>query len=192
MIGHALSLRVPLSHLRSATYALYPDESHNEIRRVFTPHHAPHTKRQFCGFCGTALSHWSEEIREEAEWICINLSSLKDESVQRLEEAGFLSAAEAGKNLEETREPVQQITSVLRHGEGREARGIPWFQELVEGSELGRIKRSRGGEMSADGSTRIEWEVAEIDRDDGEGDATSTAKRKISKLEEGDDTKMRD
>lgn len=92
--------------------------------------------------------------------------------------------------MEETREPIQQITSVLPHGEGREARGIPWFQEMVEGSELGRIKRRRGGETSADGSTRIEWEVVEIGRDDGEGDATSTAKRKISKLEDGDDTHM--
>jgi len=186
-----LSLRIPLSQLHTTTYALYQDESHNEIRRVFTPHHAPHTKRQFCGFCGTALSHWSEENREEAEWICVNLSSLKDESVQRLEEAGFLAAAEVEDSLEETKKPIQQTSSVQRHGEGREARGIPWFEEMVEGSELGRIKRRRGGETSVDGSTRIEWEVVEIDRDDGDGDTTTTAKRKISKLEEGDEIPMR-
>lgn len=186
-----MSLRIPLSQLHTTTYALYQDESHNEIRRVFTPHHAPHTKRQFCGFCGTALSHWSEENREEAEWICVNLSSLKDESVQRLEEAGFLAAAEVEDSLEETKKPIQQTSSVQRHGEGREARGIPWFEEMVEGSELGRIKRRRGGETSVDGSTRIEWEVVEIGRDDGDGDTTTTAKRKISKLEEGDEIPMR-
>lgn len=116
---------------------------------------------------------------------------MKDESVQRLEEAGFLSVAEAETSLEETKEPIEPNTSVRRHGEGREARGMPWLEEMVEGSELGRIKRRRGGETSADGSTRIEWEVVEIGRDDGEGDATSTAKRKISKLEEGDDIPMR-
>ena len=190
-LGQALSLRVPLSRLRSTTYALYPDESHHEIRRVFTPHHAPHTKRQFCGFCGTALSHWSEENREEAEWICVNLASLKNESVERLEEAGFLSAADRGESSGETTSEAQQVSSIVGRGEGREARGIPWFEEMVEGSELGRIKRRRGGQTSADGSTRIEWEVVEIGGDHGDSEATSTAKRKISKLEEGDDIPMR-
>ena len=88
-------------------------------------------------------------------------------------------------------EETPQISSVMRRDEGREARGMPWFEEMVEGSELGRIKRRRGGETSPDGSTRIEWEVVEIGGDGGESEASSVAKRKISKLEQGDDVHMR-
>lgn len=120
------------------------------------------------------------------------MSSLKNESVERLEEAGFLTANEAEtSSAEKTAEASPQSSSLLRRGEGREARGIPWFEEMIEGSELGRIKRRRGAETSADGSTRIEWEVVEIGGDDGDSEAASTAKRKISKLDDGDDVHMR-
>ena len=116
---------------------------------------------------------------------------MKNESIERLEEAGFLTAAAAEVGAEGSSERAPQISSVTRRDEGREARGIPWFEEMVEGSELGRIKQRRGGETSADGSTRIEWEVVEIGGDDGESQATSMAKRKISKLDQGDDVHMR-
>ena len=123
------------------------------------------------------------------------MGSLKNESIERLEEAGFLTAAEAEAwaeaGAEGSIEKAPQISSVMRRDEGREARGKPWFEEMVEGSELGRIKRRRGGETSADGSTKIEWEVVEIGGDDGESQVTSMAKRKISNLEQGDDVHMR-
>ena len=195
--GHTLSLRVPLSLLHSTTRAYYEDEMPQSIRRVFTPHDAPHTKRHFCGFCGTPLSHWSEENREEAEWICINLGSLRNESVERLEEAGFLATS-----LEEEEDPNANFDVLESAGsrnisaevESRETRGVPWFEEMVQGSEMGRIKRRRGGETSADGRSRVEWEVVEIGGDDGEEVVSSTAKRKISHIvgeDEGDDVHMR-
>ena len=41
-------------------------------------------------------------------------------------------------------------------------RGMPYFEEMVENSRLGRIKRQRGGQTSQDGRTMVQWEVLEI------------------------------
>lgn len=47
--------------------------------------------------------------------------------------------------------------------------GIPWFEEMVEGSRLGRLMRARRGKgVSNDNSTSFEWEVSEW-HDDGTG-----------------------
>ena len=57
-------------------------------------------------------------------------------------------------------------------------RGMPWFEELVEHSRLGRIKRQKGGHRSADGTRSVEWEVVEYDGTDDEpmtGTATEAA-----------------
>ena len=45
-------------------------------------------------------------------------------------------------------------------------RGMPYFEELMENSRLGRIKRQRGGQTSQDGRTVVQWEVIEIGGDD--------------------------
>ena len=193
LLGRALSLRVPLTRLISTTYAYYPDETHGAIRRVFTPNHAPQTKRHFCGFCGTPLSYWSEESPEEAEWICVNLSSLKSDSLEWLEDTGFLS--DAGKDHEEKPEAVgeepRDSREVAASGHGREVRGTPWFEEMIEGSELGRIKRMRGGESSADGKTTVEWEITEFESNEGDGGTTGTGKRKHGSLGDGNDVEMK-
>ncbi|KAL8827900.1 MAG: hypothetical protein Q9191_002906 [Dirinaria sp. TL-2023a] len=196
--GHTLSLRVPLPLLHSMTRAYYEDEMPHSIRRVFTPYDAPHTKRHFCGFCGTQLSHWSEESREEAEWICVNFGSLRNESVERLEEAGLLATPAEDEEDPESNSRAHEsanLDSAMTRPDGRESRGVPWFEEMVQGSEMGRIKRRRGGETSADGRSKVEWEVVEIGGDDGDGVVSSTAKRKISHIvreEEGDDIHMRE
>ena len=45
-------------------------------------------------------------------------------------------------------------------------RGMPYFEEMVENSRLGRIKRQKGGHTSRDGSTSVQWEVVEIGGDE--------------------------
>ena len=193
--GRALSLRVPLSNIHSTTYAFYPDETHSSIRRVFTPHHAPRTKRHFCGFCGTPLSYWSEESPEEAEWVCVNLSSLKSESVELLEDAGFLTGV--GETIEGRDENGGLQTVMTRSnlgtsvGEGREVSGTPWFEEMIEGSELGRIKRRRGGGKSSDGKVTVEYEVTEFESEESGGGTLGTGKRKLESLGNEDDVEMR-
>ena len=192
--GYPVSIRVPLSQMHSTTYALYPDETHNAIRRVFSPYHAPHTKRHFCGFCGTALSSWSERTPEEAQWIVVNMSSLRHESLERLQNAGYLSAPEEEEDNTEnelSREQPSQSPAFEHQEPTRELRGSPWFEEMVEGSELGRIRRRRGGQTSTDGRMRYEWEVVEIGGEEAENTATGTAKRKLGVMGMEDDVDMR-
>ncbi|KAL9632553.1 MAG: hypothetical protein Q9164_005254 [Protoblastenia rupestris] len=181
--GRGLSLRVPLTTIRSTTHAFYPDETHGSIRRVFTPAHAPLTKRHFCGFCGTPLSSWSEESPEEAEFVRINMGSLKSESLERLQDAGLLDTTDDDQDVTErstTSKTVAKRTS-------KEVKGNPWFEEMIEGSDLGRIKRRRGGQTSSNGNTTVEWEIVEIGGEDDGGTGIGTAKRKLGEVGEGDD-----
>ena len=195
--GRALSLRVPLSNIHSTTYAFYPDETHKSIRRVFTPQYAPTTKRHFCGFCGTPLSNWSEESSEEAEWVYVNLSSLRRDSMEKLEDAGFLLAvSDESENSAENENPqsvAARTNSRTNVGEGRETSGgTPWFEEMIEGSELGRIKRRRGGGRSSDGKTIVEYEITEFEgAHDAERGASGTGKRKLGSLGDEPDVEMR-
>ncbi|MCJ1355322.1 MAG: hypothetical protein MMC33_005313 [Icmadophila ericetorum] len=183
-------LRIPLPWLQSTTYAFYPDENHSSIRRVFTPRHAPHTKRHFCGFCGTPLSYWSEENREEAEWVCVSMGSLESDSLQVLNEAGVLPKVETV----DTRTTSKEGHINLGELQGRrETRGQPWFEEMIEGSELGRLRRRRGGQTSADGRTKVEWEVNDYSMDEvGDASGSGNGKRKIGDLEEAEDLVMRE
>ena len=186
--GRGLSLRVPLTAIRSITQAYYPDETHNSIRRVFTPPHAPQTKRHFCGFCGTSLSYWSEESPEEANFVRVNIGSLKSESMDRLQEEGLLEPEENNQNEEsQTGVAPRQVTA----RSPREVRGNPWFEEMIEGSDLGRIKRRRGGQTSSDGKTSVEWEIVEMaDPEDSTG--SGIGKRKLGEVgEDHNDVEMR-
>ena len=167
--------------MHSSTHAYYPDETHNAIRRVFSPRHAPHSKRHFCGFCGTPLTYWSEDPKDEAEWVYVSLGSLRTKSIEALEIAGFLSG-----NRE-----TDEDANATRTGHGREVRGVPWFEEMIEGSELGRMKRRRGGQTSADGKTKVEWEIVEFASDEGDSGISSGEKRKLDQVGEGDDLVMR-
>lgn len=63
------------------------------------------------------------------------------------------------------REP---LTRSYRHGA---MSGIPWFEEMIEGSRLGRLMKARRGMgVSDDDSTQFQWEVSEW-HDDGSGGA---------------------
>lgn len=79
-------------------------------------------------------------------------------------------------------------------GEG-ESRGQPWFEEMIEGSELGRLRKRRGGETSADGKSIVEWEIMEFSTDEGgavmEG-GIATGKRKQRDMSDGEDLIMRE
>ncbi|GFF46743.1 hypothetical protein IFM61606_02661 [Aspergillus udagawae] len=211
-------LRVPLSWYQSHTESYFPDETHATIRRVFTPHHAPHTQRIFCGYCGTPLTYWSEIPREEADYMSVTIGSLYGEAQRMLEDLdilpgssdeGELEEEEAGE-AEEKEEKMGVTVSPAEHTQTSSAhstvvvpsragapaptrsyrrgttRGIPWFEEMIEGSRLGRIMKTRRGVgVSDDSSTTIEWEVTEwVDEVPSEGtqagseDARSAVKRK--------------
>ena len=169
-------------------YAFFPDETHSAIRRVFTPLSAPHTKRYFCGFCGTQLTFWTEETREEAEWVCVSIGSLKSESLERLQEAGLLAGTEENEKTE-TSDGNDRKKETIKRKHDRELIGTPWFEEMIQGSELGKMKRRRGGQNSSGVSSKVEWEIVEFTDDDEEKSIFSTGKRKIDIA--GDDVEMR-
>lgn len=58
----------------------------------------------------------------------------------------------------------ENISQAYRHGT---VGGIPWFEEMIDGSRLGRLVKSRRGMgISDDNSTTIEWEISEWTNED--------------------------
>ncbi|EAW07268.1 uncharacterized protein ACLA_019730 [Aspergillus clavatus NRRL 1] len=175
-------LRVPLSWYRSHTHSYFPDETHATIRRVFTPNYAPHTQRIFCGYCGTPLTYWSEIPRGEANFMSVAIGSLLSEDQRLLEDLNLLpefpdeeAEEEAEKTASASQAPATTSNSstvvvpsvapgsaVSRTYRRGTTGGIPWFEEMIEGSRLGRLMKTRRGlGASEDKSTTIEWEVTE-------------------------------
>jgi hypothetical protein len=77
-------------------------------------------------------------------------------------------------------------TRVERHGTSGK---LSWFEEMISGSALGRTQKTRRGMgMSADGTTKVEWEVTEIGAGDDDSDSgTGRGKRKIGDIGGHDD-----
>ena len=92
--------------------------------------------------------------------------------MERLEDAGFLSGeAYTPREKSETQEhrsPTLQSTEKQELGAGRDISGAPWFEEMIEGSELGRIKKRRGGGRTSDGKTIVEYEITEFESNGGD------------------------
>ena len=167
-------LRLPLSWYHSTTFSFFPDETSAAIHRVYTPPAQEHSKRHFCGFCGTPLSYWSEEPRSEADYIHVTLGSLSSEDLGDLEELGLLPDPED--------KPASPAAPSSEAGgdaapAGRETLSLPWFDSMVAGSQLGKIRTSKGTSQSRDGKVTVEWEVVEWTADDHEADQPSPAKR---------------
>ncbi|CAG8385324.1 unnamed protein product [Penicillium salamii] len=184
-------LRVPLDWYQSSTRSFSEDESHSTIRRTFSPRHAPKTQRVFCGICGTPLTFWTEEPHHESEFMSIALGSLHVEDQRALDDLGLLpddfeeDAPHAGVSTSDLApaqpgsssvivpsfEDPADLPDISRSLQRGRTGGIPWFEEMMEGSRLGRLMRSRRGMgISDDQSTSIQWEFSEW-HDDGTGAA---------------------
>src|SRR5205085_519556 len=101
------------------TIAFFPDETHQTIRRTFSP--AVHSyldrggdgkedgdddddddggstssslRHQFCGYCGTPLARWDASSREAERFVALTLGSLLDEDVEQLDVLGLLGESE--------------------------------------------------------------------------------------------------
>ncbi|KAB8297121.1 hypothetical protein EYC80_002506 [Monilinia laxa] len=179
-------LRVPLAWYHSTTYAFFEDESHNIIRRSYTPPSEQHAKRHFCGFCGTPLSYWTEEPAAHADYISLTLGSLASSDLRDLEELGLLPK----EALEDAHNDKQTIETIIPHNENDDEgkQGIPWFETMVEGSRLGKMRTSRGRRTASDGRIKVEWEILEWTADDET--PTATGKRKLDATSAGEDSSM--
>ncbi|KAI9166744.1 Mss4 [Paramyrothecium foliicola] len=181
----AAYIRVPLAWYHSTTYAFFPDETHSSIRRVYTHPSQQHSKRQFCGFCGTPLSYWSENPYSEADFINLTLGSLLREDIRDLEDLGLIPDNET----QDTASRAVTTTEPARGTALRHSFGVPWFDGLVEGTRLGNLRRSQGIQKSQDGQVQVEWEIIEYaDGDSGDSDEqmtmTTPAKRKLQDRDE--------
>ena len=182
-------LRVPLAWYHSTTYAFFDDETHSAIRRVYTSPRERDAKRHFCGFCGTPLSYWSESPPSEADYISLTLGSLEGNDLRDLDELGLLpeGALEEWEVEEKAGGEAPTSTTVIG-GEGQHAESlgvVPWFETMLQGSRLGRVKRSRGKRQTQDGRVRMEWEIVELLPDDNaEGGTQGTGKRKLGDVEQ--------
>ncbi|KAF2858114.1 hypothetical protein K470DRAFT_252060 [Piedraia hortae CBS 480.64] len=170
-------LRVPLDWYESMTVAHFPDESHSSIKRTFqTPGHADPqrpVRRQFCGYCGTHLTAWDEA--RDADSVDVTLGSLFSQSLDQLrklhlypdwEDDSDASSAEEGgqadRNTEmevDVAESKQPRARHLLQGDG-----MPYFENLVQDSRLGRIKRQTGSQSLPDGRV-VQWSFVEIGSD---------------------------
>lgn len=106
-----------------------------------------------------------------------------------LEDLGLLpkeALDEAERDKESISRVVPQGGMTAADEEGSE--GLPWFETMIEGSTLGKIKRSRGQGQSRSGNVRVEWEIMEwTGGDEGEEEETPSAgKRKLAHVEDED------
>lgn len=175
---------MPLPWYTSATFAQFPDETHSSIQRTFISPHTPSTSNKFCGYCGTQLSSWNERTREEAEHICLPVGSLLDEDQELLNTLGFFDDS-GDEEIGVARSPQSSPSRAIVRAEPQ-ARGAPWFEEIVRNTSLGRFKQQRG--RHSDNGVQVEWEVTEWTAGDGDvqSGVATPSKRKISDLEAGD------
>jgi hypothetical protein len=127
---------------------------------------------------------WSEAPRGEGEYISLALGSLDRSDLQDLGELGLLPQEEADRRLDEQPEAPVAKCVPPRVGEG-----LPWFEAMIEGSALGRVKVRRGLEERE--GRRVEWEVVEWTDGGEEADASAeeVVAREKRKLE-GEDAVM--
>ena len=107
-----------------------------------------------------------------ADRIAVTLGSLFDEHMAVLNELGILPGdenADGGKTVDTTSTRTHPSTAINAIRTTRQ-RGMPWFDDLVQDGELGRIRRRRGGD--APGGESVEWDVVEVD---GNGDGVAVA-----------------
>lgn len=158
-------LRVPLLWYRSEVFPFFSDESRSTIRRQYAHPAERHAQRSFCGYCGTPLSYWSEEPRDEADYIQLTLGSLLTEDLHSLQELGLLPDDTDPDEMELAPSPAPSPGRALI---GRDFTSIPWFDSLISGSRLGNLSTVKGVRTSRDGTSRVEFEVSEWTADDDE------------------------
>lgn len=184
---------MPIAWYQSHTQSYFPDETHSNIRRTFTPLHAPHCKRIFCGFCGTPLTYWTEEPVSESDYLQITVGSLLGDDIKALEDldllpqdikVGTLNQADASADTDQDNAMTSMSNMTTRTERSGTLGDLSWFEEMISGRALGRTQRTRHGMgVSADGTRRVEWEVTEIGAGDDDSDSgTGRGKRKIGDM----------
>ncbi|KAK5075569.1 hypothetical protein LTR64_001776 [Lithohypha guttulata] len=157
------------------------------------------------------MSYWTEDPASEQDFMNITLGSLGSRDILALEDLDLLpvdidlteelkdaeTAAKSNRNESATSKNSKQITQPAGDAVSRTSRsgisgGITWFEDMMQGSQLGYSATKRKGYgTSADGATTISWEVSEYhDGDENESGSKTGSKRKAGNIE-SDDTAMK-
>jgi hypothetical protein len=116
------------------------------------------------------------------------LGTLKSDKLRNLEELGILpkeATAEEDTHDRQRSGVATPVTSLVERPQG-----LPWFDTMVEGSRLGKMRRSAGSKRSRDGNITVEWEIVEWTADDGPSDAPQATKRKLDEVVDEEDSVM--
>jgi hypothetical protein len=118
----------------------------------------------------------------------VTVGSLLSEDQDLLGELGFLPSGDTSDEDTAAVGSPSKLRTMVRSEP--QARGAPWFEQLVETTRLGRLKQQRGMHSSQDGRMRVEWEVVEWEEGaDADDEGGSPSKRKFGEVD-ADDTKM--
>lgn len=127
----------------------------------------------------------------------VTLGSLLTDDLRALQELDLLPEdVEPARNSAVVQAPSEQSDGSIIQRSERQGNlgGISWFEEMLDGSRLGRTQTTRRGQgASADGQTTVEWEISEY-IDDGTGVSSANtptgSKRKIEVVTEDEDFSM--
>jgi hypothetical protein len=116
-----------------------------------------------------------------------NVGDINDNGQRTL--SGALGQGDNGTVQAPVQQEHQHVTRTQHIGRSG---NLTWFEEMLDGSRLGRTQKTRrGAGFSNDGSTRVEWEVSEFfDDSTEEPQTTSGSKRKIGEVANDDDVNM--
>lgn len=112
-----------------------------------------------------------------------------------MEELGFIpddtDSDDASRDMDTEDAPEGEIEE-HSSTDIRESFGVPWFEDLVEGTRLGRLRRRHGASRSKDGKMQVEWEIIEYsdNGNDGQDVEMATPASGKRKLDERDDNEV--
>ena len=178
-------LKVPLNWFQSETQSKFEDEQSHHIAKTFTHPSRPSCQRKFCGFCGTHISYWTEEPIDEQDFMNITLGSLRSKDLHSLEELeilpGDIELTKVIDDDDEDRSVAKQSNTIKISRSGQQG-GFKWFEDMIEGSQLGYHSSRRKGHGQTEDGTTVSWEISEVYNEE---ETPSSSKRR--KVEKGDE-----
>jgi hypothetical protein len=116
----------------------------------------------------------------------VTLGSLASDDLRDLELLGLLPK-EALNDAENEKAQINSVANVSETALSHYiTEDLPWFETLVHGSKLGKMKTGRGRKSGGNEQWTVEWEIVEWTAEDEDSKNASAAKRKAAELDDPD------